>query len=141
MTLDAAIDVSINVPVGESPPSCPRMAGGSDPKCNGGGVWETFRMISIHIMYPKTDESTFDMDYYCATHMPMFVKALGPACNAWGASEVTDGPWAAVGWCHVENRQALDTALGEHGAAIAADVANYTNVAPEMIIGEIAHQS
>jgi len=95
-------------------------------------------MISVHILYPKTDDSTFDMDYYCATHMPMLADALGDACKGWGASS-TGGEFAAVGWAMVESREALDGALKEHGAAIMADVPNYTNVAPQMLIGEVAH--
>jgi uncharacterized protein (TIGR02118 family) len=95
-------------------------------------------MISVHIMYPKTDESTFDMDYYCATHMPMLADALGDACQGWGATSVASGPWEAIGWCNVSSQEALDGALKEHGAAIMADVANYTNVAPQMVIGQIA---
>ena len=96
-------------------------------------------MISVHIMYPKTDDSSFDMDYYCATHMPMLADALGDSCKGWGASTVASGDWEAIGWAHVESQEALDSALQEHGAAIMADIANYTNVAPQMVIGQIAH--
>jgi len=34
-------------------------------------------MICVTILYPKTDDATFDMDYYTSTHMPMLAKALG----------------------------------------------------------------
>ncbi len=90
-------------------------------------------------MYPKTDDSTFDMDYYCATHMPMLADALGDACKGWGASTVVSGDWEAIGWANVESQDALNAALKEHGAAIMGDVPNYTNVAPQMVIGEINH--
>ncbi|MGF1597153.1 MAG: EthD family reductase [Acidimicrobiales bacterium] len=96
-------------------------------------------MISVHILYPRSDESsTFDMDYYTATHMPMLADALGDACEAWGATAVADGPWQAIGWARVESQDAFNAAMAEHGAAIMADVANYTNVAPELVIGTIA---
>ena len=95
-------------------------------------------MISVHIMYPKTDESTFDMDYYTSTHMPMLADALGDDCVAWGASTVASGPWAAIGWATVTSQDAFNAAMAEHGKAIMGDVPNYTNVAPEMIIGEVA---
>lgn len=91
-------------------------------------------------MYPRTDDdSTFDMDYYTSTHMPMLADALGDACKAWGASAVAAGPWQAIGWVTVESQDAFNAAMGEHGAAIMADVANYTNVSPEMVIGEVTH--
>lgn len=96
-------------------------------------------MISVHILYPKTDDSTFDMDYYCSTHMPMLADALGDACVAWGATATKGGDWAAIGWAHVASQEAFDAAMKEHGAAIGGDVPNYTNVAPQMVIGEVAH--
>ena len=46
-------------------------------------------MISVHIMYPKTDDSTFDMDYYTSTHMPMLADALGIEVLSW-VSQVHD---------------------------------------------------
>jgi uncharacterized protein (TIGR02118 family) len=94
-------------------------------------------MISVHILYPKTDDSTFNMDYYTSTHMPMLADALGDACVAWGASTVKAGPWEAIGWATVESQEALDAALGEHGAAIMGDVPNYTNVTPQMVVGDV----
>ncbi len=96
-------------------------------------------MISVHILYPKTDDSTFDMDYYTSTHMPMLADALGDACKGWGATTVKGGPWAAIGWATVESQEAFDSAMAEHGAKIMGDVPNYTNVAPELVVGDIAH--
>ncbi|MEM7271508.1 MAG: EthD family reductase [Actinomycetota bacterium] len=96
-------------------------------------------MISVHIMYPKTDDSSFDMAYYTATHMPMLADAIGDACTAWGATTVTAGPWEAIGWCTVESQEAFDAAMAEHGAKIMGDVPNYTNTAPQLVIGEVAH--
>lgn len=98
-------------------------------------------MISIHILYPKTDDSTFNMDYYTSTHMPMLADALGDACLGWGASTVQSGPWEAVGWCNAASQEAFDAAMKEHGAAIIGDVPNYTNVAPQMVVGAVAHPS
>jgi len=89
-------------------------------------------------MYPKTEDSTFDMDYYTSTHMPMLADALGDACTGWGASTVSSGPWAAIGWATVTDMDSFNGAMKEHGGKIMGDVPNYTNVAPEMVIGEVA---
>lgn len=96
-------------------------------------------MLSVHILYPKTDDSTFDMDYYCSTHMPMLADALGDACKGWGATKVGSGEWEAIGWCHVESQEAFDAAMAAKGADIIGDVPNYTNVRPQMVIGEVTH--
>ena len=95
-------------------------------------------MISVLIMYPKTDDSTFDMDYYTSTHMPMLADALGDACLSWGASTVTSGDYEAMGWAMVESQEALDNAMASAGAAIMGDVPNYTNVQPQLIVGDVA---
>ncbi len=95
-------------------------------------------MISVMIMYPKTDDSTFDMDYYKATHMPMFAESLGDACQGWGAATIKTGKWEAVGWAMVDSQEALDAAMAEHGAKIMGDIPNYTNVAPELVVGDVA---
>lgn len=94
-------------------------------------------MISVHIMYPRTDDSTFDMDYYIGSHMPMLADAIGDACKSWGATEIEKGDIAAIGWAMVDNQEAFDTAMAEHGAAIIGDVPNYTNVQPNLVVGNV----
>ena len=38
-------------------------------------------MIKVSVFYPNTDASSFDMDYYCNSHMPMVREKLGDACK------------------------------------------------------------
>ena len=95
-------------------------------------------MLVVTILYPRTDDVTFDMDYYNATHMPMLADALGDDCHGWGSATVASGKYVAMGWAMATDQAAFDKAMGEHGAAIMGDVANYTNAAPEMVIGEAA---
>ena len=70
--------------------------------------------------------------------MPMLADALGDACTGWGASSSAAGPWMAIGWATVTDMASFNGAMKEHGGKIMADVANYTNVAPEMVIGDVA---
>ena len=95
-------------------------------------------MIAVTILYPQTDDSSFDMDYYTSTHMPMLAEALGDDCHGWGAATINDGKWAAMGWAVATSADTFNAAMAEHGAKIMGDVPNYTNVRPEMLIGEIA---
>jgi uncharacterized protein (TIGR02118 family) len=78
------------------------------------------------------------MDYYCATHMPLFAEVLGDACQGWGAVSVPKGKWAAMGWAMVSSQDEFNAAMAAGGAKVMADIPNYTNVQPEMIVGEIA---
>ena len=34
-------------------------------------------MINVSVMWPKSDDATFDHDYYLQTHIPMLVELLG----------------------------------------------------------------
>lgn len=95
-------------------------------------------MLAVTILYPRTEDSTFDMDYYTATHMPMLADALGDACLGWGAATVKTGDYEAMGWAMVESQEAFDAALASAGAAIMGDVPNYTNVQPQLIVGDVA---
>jgi uncharacterized protein (TIGR02118 family) len=91
-------------------------------------------MIRVTFLYPKTDESTFDMDYYTSTHMPMLAAALGDDCQSWGADKITSGPYEAIGWALVSSAEAFEARAGDE---IRADVANYTNVRPDVVMGDV----
>lgn len=94
-------------------------------------------MISVAILYPKNDDTTFDMDYYTSIHMPMFAEALGDACAGWGVSSVTSGKYVTMSWAMIESAEALNATMAEHGMKLMGDVPNFSNVYPEMIIGDV----
>jgi len=87
----------------------------------------------------EVDEATFNMDYYTSTHMPMLADALGDACISWGASTAKSKDYEAIGWAMVESQEAFDAAMAERGGDIMGDVPNYTNVAPVLVVGDVAH--
>lgn len=94
-------------------------------------------MIRVTLLYPKTDDSTFDMDYYTSSHMPMFAAAFGDSCTGWGADQIVSGPYECVAWVTVESMEAFRATMTEHGGPVKADVPNYTNVEPVMAIGNV----
>ncbi len=93
-------------------------------------------MLVVTILYPRTDDSTFDTDYYTSTHMPMFAESLGDACQGWGAATIAAGKYQALGWVTVTDQAGFDAGMKEHGGKIMNDVPNYTNVQPELLVGE-----
>ncbi len=95
-------------------------------------------MLVVTILYPKSDDSSFDMDYYTSTHMPLFAEVLGDACQGWGAATVEDGKYHAVGWAMVESKDAFDAAMASGGAKVMGDIPNYTSAAPELLVGSYA---
>lgn len=93
-------------------------------------------MISVLILYPKSDDTTFDIDYYAGRHMPMLAAALGDACKGWGVI-APSAEYHCVGWAMVESQDALNAMFAAHGGEIIGDLPNYTNSNPKMIIGDV----
>jgi len=94
-------------------------------------------MIAATILYPNNEGSKFDLDYYTNTHMPMFAERLGEACQSWGVIDTHGQQYHAIGWVVISSQEALNAALTEHGAEITGDVANYTDVAPTFVVGDV----
>jgi uncharacterized protein (TIGR02118 family) len=94
-------------------------------------------MFRVAILYPSTEGATFDHDYYLKSHMPMVAGHLGTNCASWGVDKVLDGPHVAIGYLVVEDITAFQTAMAEHGAEILGDLANYTTIAPQIVVSQL----
>jgi uncharacterized protein (TIGR02118 family) len=97
-------------------------------------------MIRFSVFYPKSDDATFDHDYYRDKHVPM-------AAEAWKPSGVSidkgiDGPHVAAVHFTFDSMEAFQGALGsEQTGAIMADVANYTSIQPVTQLNEVVTSS
>ena len=93
-------------------------------------------MIRFSVLYPTTDGATFDHDYYRDKHVPL-------ALETWGLDRAQidkgiDGPYVAAVHFTFESTDAMGAALASEGtAAVMADVANYTTIAPVIQTSEI----
>jgi uncharacterized protein (TIGR02118 family) len=94
-------------------------------------------MNRVTILYPKTEGASFDLDYYCNSHMPLLATRLGDNCKGWGVDKVVSGPFEAIGWALVDDMDGFNGAMKEHGAEIMGDVANYTTIQPTLVIGDV----
>lgn len=101
-------------------------------------------MIKVNIFYPKTADSTFDMDYYKTKHMPMAAELTAPACKGWSADSGLGGAapgeppaYAAIGTLLYDSVEEFGAAIGPHMDQILADIPNYTNVQPVIQISEV----
>ena len=100
-------------------------------------------MIVVTVMYPKTEQSTFDFDYYINRHIPL-AKARFEECGLMDVrlvrgSAMLDGTapiYALIGELIFPSMQHLQDAVGKHGTEILADVPNYTNVQPIIQVSE-----
>ena len=101
-------------------------------------------MIKVSVMYPKTDSSRFDIDYYCNRHMPMVQQKLGGALKRMavdhglgGGTPGSNPLYAAIGHLFFDSVDAFQAAFGPHAKEIMADIPNYTNVQPAVQISEV----
>lgn len=101
-------------------------------------------MIKVSVLYPTTEGSRFDMDYYLATHMPLVQEKLGDACRAVSVEEgVNAGAPGTAPTYHVITQMAFDseeafgTAFAPAAGDILSDIANFTDIAPVMQISSV----
>jgi uncharacterized protein (TIGR02118 family) len=101
-------------------------------------------VIKVSVLYPKQEGSHFDMDYYCATHMPKAQRLLAPAIKGIAVEQgicgnTPDSPptYAAMGHLFFESLDAFLAAFVPNAAALVDDIPNYTNVQPTIQISEV----
>jgi uncharacterized protein (TIGR02118 family) len=101
-------------------------------------------MIKVSVMYPNGSGATFDMAYYQRSHMPMVGRLMGAALKGMAIDEGLGGaapgsPAPYLGMCHLlfDSVEDFGAAFGQHGAAIQADIPNYTNTQPVIQISTV----
>ena len=102
--------------------------------------------VTISVLYPRDETSTFDMSYYLSTHIPMAERAWSPhGMLTWSVVEIPDPKakfnvhclisWTAKGETGMDGVMAGRTS--EAGKELVADVPNFSNRKPEVIIGSV----
>ena len=93
-------------------------------------------MIRVSVFYPATEGASFDHDYYREKHVPLCVATWHPQSAE--IDKGIDGPNVAAVHLTFDSLDALNQAMASEGtAAILADVANYTTIAPVLQTSEI----
>jgi uncharacterized protein (TIGR02118 family) len=93
-------------------------------------------MIRLSVLYPKSEDSVFDHDYYRAHHVPLALRTWG--LEGAEIDKGIDGPYVAAVHFRFESSEAMTAAItGEGSEQVSADVANYTNITPLLQISEI----
>jgi uncharacterized protein (TIGR02118 family) len=93
-------------------------------------------MIRVSISYPKGEGSTFDHDYYAATHIPLCKAAFSPSKTE--IDKGLNGPNEAAVHFYFDSMDAMQAGFGSPKMGdVMADVANYTSIAPVMQVSEI----
>lgn len=97
---------------------------------------------SVQVLYPATDGTHFDYDYYTTTHLKMVADVWGDLLES---SVVTKGlaggpdtppAFHLVATLVFKDGDAMQAGLGKAGPLL-EDIPNFTNTKPEMLIGEV----
>jgi len=101
-------------------------------------------MIKVSVMYPNKDGAKFDMDYYVGSHMPMVKSKLGDALKGMSVDQGLGGgapgepaSYVAMGHLVFDSVEAFQGAFGPHAGEIMADIPNYTDLKPVILVSEI----
>ena len=101
-------------------------------------------MIKVSVMYPNSEDATFDIDYYCNTHVPMVGSLLGDALKGGAVDSGIAGgapgeaaKFIAMGHLTFESVEAFQNSFGPNAEKILADLPNFTNTQPQIQISEI----
>ena len=101
-------------------------------------------MVKVSVFYPFKEGSSFNMDYYLKSHIPMVQKRLGPACKQVTVEQGVSGtdpgtkPHFSVS-AHMlfDSADAFRNVFGPNAAEILADIPNYTKEQPIVQISEV----
>jgi uncharacterized protein (TIGR02118 family) len=100
-------------------------------------------MIVVTVMYPNTEGSRFDFDYYMKKHMPLLAsRGQDLGLQTWQVVRGTGAPGGGKPAYHVilhlnvSSLKAFQSGMETHGAEIMSDIPNYTDVRPVLQFGE-----
>jgi len=101
-------------------------------------------LIKISVMYPYGEGKTFNMEYYETRHMPMMATFLGSNLIKYTIEKgLSSGipnqplPFMAIGTFYVKSLSDYQAAIGPKRDAIRADILNYTNISPVILVSEV----
>lgn len=98
--------------------------------------------VSMQVLYPVGDDTTFDHDYYTTKHMDIVNTTMGSHIdNVVVIKGIAGGPKTPAGYHAIatiicKDQGTLDAMLAVSETAL-ADIPNFTNVQPQLLIGEV----
>ena len=97
---------------------------------------------NVTVLYPNVADATFDMDYYLAKHMPLVLEKFGAhGMTGWRVVKFDGDPAAApfnvMATLDFGTVEGIKAALAAEGGPVLADVANFSNQTPVLMMGEV----
>lgn len=96
-------------------------------------------MVCISVYYANTPGKKFDAGYYAKTHLPLVMDRLRSfGMNRYEFDQGVTGPFIAIGRLYFRTLEDYEKGFKKHGDEIRGDVANYTDIAPEIQVSACA---
>lgn len=101
-------------------------------------------MIKVSILYPYRENGRFDFDYYCGTHMTRAAQYFEPALKGWSVDKGISGgepnsaaSFVAAGHFLFDSLEAFQQVFAPVAGELVADIPNYTDSEPQIVISEV----
>ena len=101
-------------------------------------------MIKVSVLYPDNENSSFDIDYYVNTHVPMVRELLGSAVKGFAIEQGPSGrepgsrpTYIAMGHIYFNSIDEFQSSFGPIAEDMRADTPNYTDIQPVLQISEV----
>jgi uncharacterized protein (TIGR02118 family) len=98
--------------------------------------------VSLQVIYPIKENTHFDYDYYFSTHMKLVGQHMGPHIERTLVTKgVASGPDVppniyAIATIVFADQDAMSAAM-KVSAPVMADIANFTDSKPQILIGDV----
>ncbi|EFO28951.1 ethyl tert-butyl ether degradation EthD [Roseibium sp. TrichSKD4] len=98
--------------------------------------------VSLQVIYQATEGSRFDHDYYENTHIPLMHQHMGAGIlstvvvKGVAGARGTPAKFHAIATAVFKDQASLEEAMKAAGPVL-ADIPNYTDVQPEVLIGDV----
>lgn len=99
-------------------------------------------MVRMLILYPRTPDAQFNLDYYLKTHIELVRSSFSdavPRISVYRGLDGPDGkpaPFLVSATIEFRDMSSLLSAIQRHGTKIAQDVVNFTTIRPTIQIEE-----
>ena len=101
-------------------------------------------MTKVSVLYPNGENTSFNMDYYLNTHLPLVGGLLGDKLKGatveqglGGATPGSDAPYVGMGNMYFDSVEDFGAAFGPNAEQIMADLPNFTNIEPIIQVSEV----
>lgn len=97
-------------------------------------------MVIVSVLYPNAAGSRFDLGYYRDTHLPLVRRLLEP-CGmrvlTWMLPAGDEPAYRRVAELRFDSMAQAEAGLGLHGPQTQADIVNFTDIVPVVLLGEL----